>query len=415
MTCDLDHPLYQNFPALPQKEIIERGMRRVLGNVNRAPLSFERGRGLKLWDADGKEFLDFIAGIAVCAFGHAPPFMAEALKEQAQKLVHTSNLFWNEPMVLTAELLTSASGLDRAFFSNSGAEANEAAIKMAKKWGSDKSGGKRTNIVSALNSFHGRTMGAISVTGQTNLHQGFHPLMPGVSFVEYGNIAELKEAVNDGTAALILEPVQGEGGVLAPPEGYLREAAELVRSRGGLLIFDEIQTGLGRTGKDFAFRHSGVTPDILTLGKALGCGYPIGATLSTEEAGAALSPGSHSTTMGGAPLAMALAFELCSRILDPEFLRTVEETGAYFKAQLEKLPQEFPEAAKEVRGLGLLLGLELRAPSAPYSLHLRDQGFLVNATATTVLRFAPPLIVSKAEIGQLMEALRKSLREVRAE
>ncbi|MDR2613472.1 MAG: acetylornithine/succinylornithine family transaminase [Deltaproteobacteria bacterium] len=390
---------------LSTAEIISLCDRHLLRNVGRLPLAFTRGKGLKLWDAEGKVYLDFVAGIATCAFGHAPDFMAETLARQARVLVHVSNLFYTEPMARLAEFLTRASGLDRVFFSNSGAEANEAALKMARKHGSDKSDGRRIRIVSARNSFHGRTMGAISITGQENLHAGFHPLLPGVTFVPFGDLAELDRAVDETVCCVFLEPIQGEGGVEPAPPGYLARAAEIARSRGALLVLDEVQTGLGRTGTDFAFRHFGVRPDILTLGKALGCGYPVAATLSTDSAGEALGPGSHSTTLGGAPLATALALELVTRILEPSFLARVSETGSYFLGRLQELAAKHPDAVQEARGLGLMLGLKLRIPAAPIAQKLVERGFIVNATAGTVLRFVPPLIVTPAEIDLLVDAL----------
>jgi predicted acetylornithine/succinylornithine family transaminase len=402
-------PLYLNLPPLAESEIIEKGKKYLLANVNRIPLAFVRGEGTRLYDASGKMYLDFIAGIATCAFGHAPAFMAEALKRQAESLVHVSNLFYNEPMVRLAELLTNASGLPRAFFANSGAEANECAFKMARKHGFDSDGQKRVNIISSLNSFHGRTMGAISLTGQENLHTGFHPLVPGIIFVPYGDLQAMDKAIDDTVAGVILEPIQGEGGVALPPPGYLPGVKKLCRERGALLILDEVQTGLGRTGKDFAFRHFDVEPDILTLGKALGSGYPVACTLSSEEASLALGPGSHSTTIGGAPLAMAVALELSSRLLDPGFLKGVAERGQYFKERLTSLKKDFPELIADARGLGLMLGLELTAPAAPYTLSLREQGFLVNSTATKVLRLVPPLTVTEEEIDLLVAALQKIL------
>ncbi|MDR1036082.1 MAG: acetylornithine/succinylornithine family transaminase [Deltaproteobacteria bacterium] len=394
-------------------EIISLCDSHLLKNVGRIPLALVRGKGLKVWDAEGKEYLDFIAGIATCAFGHAPDFMAETLERQARTLVHVSNLFYNEPMARLAELLTRQSGLDRAFFCNSGAEANEAALKMARKYGSERSGGKRFRIVSAKNSFHGRTMGAISITGQQSLHDGFHPLLPGVSFVPFGDLEELDRAVDDSVCCVFLEPIQGEGGVEPAPDGYLPKAAEIARSRGALLVLDEVQTGLGRTGADFAFRHFGVTPDIMTLGKALGSGYPVAATLSTEEAGQALGPGSHSTTVGGAPLAMAVALELTSRLLDKDFLTRVAETGRYFLGRLNSLAASLPGAVQEARGLGLMLGLKLKVPAGPVVQKLLARGFIANATAGTVLRFVPPLVVTPAEIDLLCAALAESLAEER--
>ncbi|MDR1298406.1 MAG: acetylornithine/succinylornithine family transaminase [Deltaproteobacteria bacterium] len=397
--------------SLTTEEIIALGRKHLLGNVNRYPVALVRGRGTKVWDAGGREYLDFIAGIATCAFGHAPEFAGRVLAEQAEKLWHVSNLFWNEPLVRLAELLTKASGLDKAFFCNSGAEANEGAIKMARKWSADKRGPGRHVIVAALNSFHGRTMGAISATGQENLHKGFEPMLPGFRHVPYGDLEALKAAADGQVCAVLLEPVQGEGGVLPPPEGYLQAVEKLCRERDVLLVLDEIQTGLGRTGLPFAFQHFGLRPDIVTLGKALGCGYPSGAMLSAEEPSRSLGPGTHSTTVGGAPLAMALGLELVSRILDPKFLENVRALSARLTGGLEALRAKRPDLVLGARGLGLMLGLQLAEPAGPAAVRLREKGFLVNATAGTVLRFVPPLNVLPEEIDLLLGGLEEALNE----
>ncbi|MDR2350201.1 MAG: aminotransferase class III-fold pyridoxal phosphate-dependent enzyme, partial [Deltaproteobacteria bacterium] len=319
---------------LSSEEIMGLCDKHLLQNVNRVPVALVRGDGLRVWDADGKEYLDFVAGIAANAFGHAPKFLADIIHSQALTLVHVSNLYYNEPLARAARFLTEASGLGRAFFSNSGAEANECAFKMARKHAFDHFGPGRHVVVSAANSFHGRTMGAISMTGQPNFHEGFKPMVPGIVFVPYGDLAAMDAALDDTVAAVILEPVQGEGGVVLPPPGYLKETANLARSRNILFILDEIQTGLGRTGKDFAFRHFDCKPDIMTLGKALGCGYPVACTLASEEAALSLGPGTHSTTVGGNPLAMKIALELAGRILEPEFLERVAKMGEYFRSKL---------------------------------------------------------------------------------
>jgi predicted acetylornithine/succinylornithine family transaminase len=375
-------------------------------------LALVKGEGTKVWDADGKEYLDFVSGIAVCAFGHAPDFANRALARQAETLWHVSNLYWNEPMVTLAALLTSATGLSKAFFCNSGAEANEAAIKMARKHSFDRHGPGRHGIVTALGSFHGRTMGAISATGQANLHEGFQPMLEGFTFVPFGDFDALSAAVTDKVCAVMLEPIQGEGGIKVPPADYLKKVEGLCRQKDVLLILDEIQTGLGRTGQDFAFRHFGAKPDLITLGKALGCGFPVGALVSAEAPSGALVPGSHSTTLGGAPLAMALSLELTTRILDPGFLASVREKGEAFLKGLNLLVAKRPGLALEARGRGLLLGLSLSEPAGPVADDLRDKGFLVNATASTVLRFVPPLNVSLSEMDLLLAALDKSLADV---
>ncbi|MDR2386862.1 MAG: aspartate aminotransferase family protein [Deltaproteobacteria bacterium] len=398
--------------TLSTREIIALGQKHLLGNVKRQPVVLVRGEGTKVWDIDGKEYLDFVAGIATCAFGHSPDFATRALTRQAETLWHVSNLYWNEPLVRLAELLTSVTGLSKAFFCNSGAEANEAAIKMARKHSQDRHGPGRFGIVTALNSFHGRTMGAISATGQVNLHQGFEPMLEGFSFVPFGDFEALREAVTEKVCAVMMEPIQGEGGIQVPPQDYFKKVSELCREKDVLLIFDEIQTGLGRTGRDFAFRHFETKPDLLTLGKALGCGYPIGLLLSAEEPSAALVPGSHSSTVGGAPLAMALSLELTSRILVPAFLDSVKNKGEHFLKSLNKLVVKYPNLVLEARGLGLMLGLLLSESAGPVSDDLRNKGFLVNATAGSVLRFVPPLNVSHTEIDLLLAALDKSLAEV---
>ncbi|MDR2353644.1 MAG: aminotransferase class III-fold pyridoxal phosphate-dependent enzyme, partial [Deltaproteobacteria bacterium] len=277
----------------------------------------------------------------------------------------------------------------------------------------DRHGKNRYKIISAQNSFHGRTFGAISVTGQPNLQKGFEPLVPGIIFVPFGDLAALDKVLDDSIAGVILEPIQGEGGVRLPPEKYLHQAATLIRERGAVLILDEIQSGLGRTGKDFAFRHFDVEPDILTLGKALGCGYPIAATLAKEEPASALGPGTHSTTLGGAPLAMTLALELTQRILDPDFLDRVTQKGLYFQENLSRLKERFPKIVAQIRGLGLFLALELTIPAAPVMVSLREKGFLVNITNVNTLRLVPPLIVSHEEIDLLDKALRETLAETK--
>jgi predicted acetylornithine/succinylornithine family transaminase len=390
-------------------DIIALADKHLLQNLSRLPLVMVKGRGAKLWDAEGREYLDFVAGIAVCAFGHCPPFASEILARQADALWHVSNLYYNEPMVRLAETLTRATGLDRAFFCNSGAEANEAAIKMARKYSRDNFGENRFAIVSALGSFHGRTMGAVSATGQAKLHEGFQPMLPGFKFAPYGDFEALREMVDQTVCAVMLETIQGEGGVVTPPEGYFKKVADFCASNKILLILDEIQCGLGRTGYPFAYQREGITPDIVTLGKALGCGYPVGATIAKEAPASALTPGSHSTTIGGAPLAMALSLELVTRILDPAFISGVKERGQRLKTGLEAVKSDHPELVAEVRGLGLLAALALKIPAAEISEALREDGILTVPTAGTALRLVPPLNVDFEEIDALIAALGKVL------
>ena len=308
-------------------------------------------------------------------------------------------------MVLLAETLTKATGLDRVFFCNSGAEANEAAIKMARKYSRDRFGSDRYSIIAAEQSFHGRTMGAISATGQPKLHEGFQPMLQSFSFVSYGDIEALRAKMDNSVCAVMLETIQGEGGVVTPPAGYIAGVKALCDESDALLILDEIQCGLGRTGSAFAYEREGIIPDIVTLGKALGCGYPIGAMIAREAPAAALSPGTHSTTVGGAPLAMALSLELVTRIIDPAFLAAVTERGDYLRSGLEKLKEKHPSLVSEVRGRGLMTALALKRPAGPAAAKMLEKGFLVVATAGTAIRLVPPLNVELSQIGKLLEAL----------
>ncbi|MDR2724652.1 MAG: aspartate aminotransferase family protein [Candidatus Adiutrix sp.] len=394
--------------------IIDLAQKHLMRNVGRYDLAFVRGRGMKLWDADGREYLDFLGGIAVCALGHAHEGAARVLSGQAGRLVHVSNYFYNEPMALVAARLAESSGLERAFFGNSGAEANEAALKLARKYSFDRYGPGRHGVITALGSFHGRTFGTISATGQDKVKAGFEPLLPGFTHVPYGDYEALAGAVTAGTCAVMLEPIQGEGGVVTPPPDYLPRVARLCEERDILLILDEVQTGLGRTGRPFAFQHYDLKPHILTLAKALGGGIPCGATLAREEVAAHFTPGCHSTTVGGAPLVMSLALFMVETILAPGFLEEAERVGRYFREGLERLAGEMPLLAREVRGQGLLLGLELDMPAGPVVEMMHGRGFVINAAAPRVLRFVPPLIVTRDDIDLLLPALKESLSEARA-
>lgn len=394
---------------MSNREIIDLAQKHLMRNVGRYDLAFVRGRGLKLWDADGREYLDFLGGIAVCALGHAPEAMTRALSGQADRLIHVSNYFHNEPMVRLAARLAESSGLERVFFGNSGAEANEAALKLARKYSFDRYGPGRHGFVTALGSFHGRTLGTISATGQDKVKVGFEPLVPGFVHVPFGDFEALAGAVTPGTCAVMLEPIQGEGGVVMPPPDYLPRVARLCEERDVLLILDEVQTGLGRTGRPFAFQHYDFKPHILTLAKALGGGVPSGAMLAREEVAAHFTPGSHSTTVGGAPLVMSAGLVMVETILQPEFLEAVERVGRYFKDGLERLAGERPAQVREARGQGLILGLELNIPAGPVVEAMHGRGFIINAAAPRVLRFVPPLIVTEAEIDILLPALSEVL------
>jgi predicted acetylornithine/succinylornithine family transaminase len=397
--------------SLSTKETIDLAKKCLMGNVTRFDMSIERGQGMKLWDADGKEYLDFLGGVATCALGYAPDIIVKTIAEQAARVIHVSNYFYSEPMVRLAELLTGTSGLGKAFFCNSGAEANEAAIKLARKYSRDHYGPGRYGIITMQGSFHGRTLGTVSATGQDKVKEGFEPLLPGFTHVPYGDMAALETAVSPETCAVMMEPVLGEGGVIVPPPDYLPAVAALCEKRGLLLILDEIQTGLGRTGQPYAFQHYGVKPHIITLAKALGGGVATGAMLAIDGVAESLTPGSHSTTVGGAPLAMAVGLTMVETILADDFMQNINETGRYFLQKLQELAADLgPGLAKEARGQGLLLALELSKPALPVVAELMKRGFLGNATAGTVLRFAPPLIATRAEVDLLIPALSQAIK-----
>jgi len=377
----------------------------------RFPVALVRGEGCRVWDAEGKEYLDFVGGIAVCALGHSSPVVSRVLEEQSKKLVHVSNLYYTKPQVELAKLLVENSFADRVFFCNSGAEANEAAIKLARRYANEKFGPDRHVIISMNNSFHGRTMATLSATGQSKIQIGFDPLLDGFKFASFNDIKGLDQIMDDSVCAVILEPIQGEGGVVCPDSGYLKEVRDLCRERNVLLIFDEVQVGMGRTGRLFAHEHYGVTPDIMTLAKALGNGLPIGAMLSTEELSPAFGPGSHATTFGGTPLVTAVSRAVVQSLLEDGWIENAKTIGLYFKGKLEELVRRY-DFIKEVRGMGLILGMELEVPGAQVVEACLRKGFLINCAQEKVLRFLPPLIVQKGEIDLLVEALDRILGEL---
>jgi acetylornithine/N-succinyldiaminopimelate aminotransferase len=378
----------------------------------RHDLVLVRGSGCRLWDADGREYLDFVGGIAVCNLGHCPDDLAEVLYRQARDLVHVSNLYYTEPQVRLAELLTGSSFADKVFFCNSGAEANEAAIKLARKYSRERHGAGRYGIITMKGSFHGRTLATLSATGQEKVHHGFEPLVDGFHFVEFDNVDAVAAAVDGTICAVLVEPIQGEGGVRIPGPDYLARLRRLCSERDLLLIYDEVQVGMGRTGALFAYEHEGVAPDIMTLAKALGNGLPIGAMLTTNHVAEAFTPGSHASTFGGTPLVTAVACEVLKRISDPTFLERVRTVGAYFKERLQALQAKHPRLVREVRGRGLIAGMELEVPGKDVVRRCQELGFLINCTVDTVLRFVPPLIVSEAEIDRLIQALDTAFSEM---
>jgi acetylornithine/N-succinyldiaminopimelate aminotransferase len=370
----------------------------------RFPITLVRGKDCRVWDEEGKEYIDFVGGIAVCSLGHSSPLVTRVLKEQSETLVHVSNLYYTRPQIDLARLLVENSFADRVFFCNSGAEANEAAIKLARRYANEKSGSKKNVIVSMENSFHGRTMATLSATGQTKIQIGFDPLLKGFRFAPFNDLKGLDAALDESVCAVIVEPIQGEGGVVCPDPGYLKGVRDLCNERNVLLIFDEVQVGLGRTGRLFAHEHFGITPDIMTLAKALGNGLPIGAMLATEELSQAFGPGSHATTFGGTPLVTAVSTAVVKSLLEDGWLDNCRDMGNYLKEKLENLAKKY-SFIKEVRGFGLILGMELDRPCAPIVDACMDEGFLINCAHDTVLRFLPPLIVGKEEIDLLADTL----------
>ncbi|MFZ7110896.1 MAG: acetylornithine transaminase [Desulfatiglandales bacterium] len=370
----------------------------------RAPVVLTRGKGCRVWDEDGKEYLDFVAGIAVCALGHSSPLVSQALMEQSRELVHVSNLYYTKPQIELAELLVNHSFADRVFFCNSGAEANEAAIKLARRYSREAYGPGRHRIITMKGSFHGRTMATLSATGQSKIQTGYDPLLEGFDYVPFNDLKALETAIEDSVCAVMLEPIQGEGGVVLPHPEYLKGVREICRANNVLMIFDEVQVGMGRTGKLFAYEHSGVTPDIMTLAKALGNGLPIGAMLSTEPLSEAFGPGSHATTFGGTPLVTAVAKAVLKSIIQDGWIDHCRDMGVYFRERLESLKAKYP-FVKEVRGLGLILGVELDRPVGPVISACMERGFIVASAQENVLRFVPPLIVTQAEIDPMIKAL----------
>jgi len=375
----------------------------------RLPLVIEKGRGCTLWDTAGRTYTDFLAGIAVCNLGHAHPGVTAALCRQAETLCHVSNLFYTIPQTELAAALVEKSFAARVFFCNSGAEANEAAIKLARKHFSDQ-GSERYRIITMAQSFHGRTMATLSATGQDKIKKGFAPLLEGFDQVPFNDLAALERAVTPATCAVMVEPIQGEGGVVCPAPDYLAGVRRLCDNHGLLLIFDEVQTGMGRTGRLFAHEHEGVWPDIMTLAKALGNGLPIGAMLATEAAAAAFAHGSHATTFGGTPVICAAARAVLDIIEQEGLLEQCRRTGDYFQEKLRWLADRHP-VIKEIRGRGLLLGLSLDREGAGVVSACLEHGYIINCIQESVLRFAPPLIVSPAEIDGLVACLDEVLSD----
>jgi len=386
---------------MDQKTVIADTEKYYLPVFGRNQIVLDHGKGCKLYDMDGNEYLDFLAGIAVNALGHAHPVLVDAICQQAGKLIHCSNLYYTKVQADLVKTLAEISGFARTFLCNSGAEANEGALKLARKYGNKKAAGKH-RIISAVHSFHGRTLTTLTATGQPKYQKGYEPLPAGFDYVEYGDIEAIQAVMGDDVCGVILEPIQGEGGIHVPSDEYLKQVRALCDKYDALLIFDEIQTGLCRSGKWFAWEYSGVKPDVLTLAKALGGGFPVAAFLTTERLEHVFAAGDHGSTFGGNPLACAAANAALKVMLDENLASKAAETGAYFKVQLEALQKKFPDKIVEVRGRGLLLGMELSKPGKPIVDACLEKGMIINCTAGNVIRLVPPLIITKAEIDALM-------------
>ena len=393
------------------KELTARADRYLANTYARFPVVLERGEGCRVWDVEGKEYLDFVAGIAVCALGHCHPAVVQAVQAQAAKLLHVSNLYYIEPQIRLAELLCEHTFADRVFFCNSGAEANEAAIKLVRKYAKEHRSPERTEIITMEGGFHGRTVATITATAQAKYQMGFEPLLPGFRYVPFDDLAAVERAVGPRTAAILVEPIQGEGGIRVPTEGYLQGLRKLCDDTGPLLIFDEVQTGIGRTGRLFAYEHWGVEPDIMALAKALGGGLPIGAMLAKEEVAASFTPGTHAATFGGNPLVTAAAFATLKTVLEEDLSARSAEMGGHLLHELQTL-QAAHRAVKVVRGKGLLIGVELDREVRPVLTSCLDQGLLLSSAGEKVIRFAPPLTVSAQEVSQAVGVFDTVLREV---
>lgn len=388
-------------------ELLGLASEHMLKNYKQPPLVMTRGEGCRLWDTDGRRYLDLYAGIAVCALGHAHPALVKAISEQAARLGHIANYYYNDRQIELSAELCKRTGYDRVFLCNSGTEANEAALKLARRYHFSRGDKERTELVATWSSFHGRSMGAVSLTGQAKYWEGFGPVLGGVSHVAYGDLEAMRRRVNDRTAAVFIEPVQGEGGVLPAPEGYLAGLRQLCTERGALLVVDEIQTGIGRTGRFLATQHWGVEPDITTIAKGTAGGVPIGAMLTREHIGEALPPGTHGSTFGGNPLAAAAALAVLRTLDEHDLMAHADRMGRHLVDGLNALVRKHPRAATGARGMGLLAGIILADGVDPRGVlgALRERGVLVSQAGDRVVRFAPPLIVTADELDEGLAAL----------
>lgn len=392
------------------QEMIAKAEQLLMHTYNRYQIVLDKGEGVYLYDMNGKKYLDFAAGIAVFALGYGNEDYNNALKNQIDKLLHTSNYYYNVPMVAAAEKLIKASGMDRVFFTNSGTEAIEGAVKLARKYYYNKKKQADSEIISMDRSFHGRSMGALSITGQPKYREAFEPLIGGAVFAEFNNIDSVKEKITDKTCAIIVEPVQGEGGLYPASKDFLYELRRICDEKDILLIFDEIQCGMGRTGTMFAYQGYGVKPDIITCAKALGCGVPVGAFVATEKAASAFVPGDHGTTYGGNPFAAAAVSKVFDLFETEHILEHVNEISKYLEDKLEQLLKKYP-VIRERRGIGLMQGLEFNVPIKDYIAKAMDKGLILIGAGSNVIRFIPPLIIDKEHVDEMMNIMEGILQE----
>jgi acetylornithine/N-succinyldiaminopimelate aminotransferase len=393
------------------KDIFEQDQQYFMHTFARFPIVLSHGSGMKVWDMEGKQYLDFLAGIAVNALGHNHPRLVETISQQAAKMIHISNLFYSESQANLAEKLVKLfGGSAKVFLGNSGAEANEGALKLARKYATEQKTGK-FEIITTMHSFHGRTLAALTATGQPKYQEGYGPLPGGFKYAPYNDLTSIKNLVTDKTCAIMVEPIQGESGIHVGTQDYLEGLRQLCDANGILLIFDEIQTGIGRTGKMFAFEHYGVRPDIVTLAKALGGGVPIGAIIAQDHVAEAFKPGDHGSTFGGNPLACAAALTTLDVIAKDDLLTNAIVVGDYFQEKLRALQQNYA-AIVEVRGKGLMIGAQLSFPGRPVVEAVLQHGAIINCAGGNVLRFVPPLIATKADVDALIVILDKVFAEI---
>ena len=395
---------------MDKKAIIEKTEKYYLPVFGRYPMVMELGQGCRVWDNEGNEYVDAFAGIAVNSLGYNHPVLVKAISEQASKLMHCSNLYYTEIQAKALRMVAEATGMDRIFFANCGAEGNEGAMKLARKYGVSKAPTKY-KIISADESFHGRTFDTLAATGHDYYHVGYGPLSPGHVLVPYGDIKALEAQMDDDVCAVLLEPIQGEGGVHVPSDEYLQQVRALCDKHDALLIFDEVQTGVARTGKWFAYMHSGVKPDILTFAKGIGGGFPVAGFAVPERLAHVFKPGDHGGTFGGNPLACAAVYATLTTIKSEGLVDKVAEKGEYFKNELRKLQEKYPDKVTDVRGCGLMLGMEVAGEGKPIVESCLANNVIVNCTAGNVIRIVPPLIISREEIDIVVAALDKALAD----